>query len=178
MSRSFAWTAGINGDIVDSIQGLVKDITAHGAQFGFEYNKELGGLSAAAKQSRYSDGNLRAGWTGRIYANASDVFNVYVDTEHYHDNMITTDYFSPGNYARYSLGAGFRKPAASYVFSGDVGAGRADADGIWSPVYSWKLSMEAPFHQTWSTRVTVGSAISNSSNYRYSYLNAGIEIPF
>jgi hypothetical protein len=178
INPSFAWTAGINGDIVDSPQGLVKGITSHGGLIGFDYDKDFGGLSSAIKQSWYSDSNRRTGWDGKVYVNVFEGINVYANAGHYHDSMTTTDYFSPSNYSAYSLGAGFHKPIAVSVFSGNIEAGRADADGTWSPIYSWKLSMETPLLKTWSTKVTVGSAIANSSNYRYSYLNAGIEIPF
>lgn len=178
INRSFAWTAGINGDIVDSPQGLIKDISSHGAQFGFDYDKNLGGLSAAIKQSWFSDSNLRTGWIGKAYVNVSDGINLYVNTDQYHDKMTSPDYYSPDNYARYSLGLGFHKQATNHVLSGNADAGRANSDGTWSPVYSWKLLLATPLNKTWSTKFTIGSAVANSSNYRYSYANAAVEFSF
>ena len=178
LNPAFAWTAGINGDIVDSPQGLVKNISSSGGQIGFDYDKDSGGLSAAIKQSWYSDSNQRTGWIGKVYVNVPDGFNVYANTDRYHDNVTTPDYFSPGNYARYSLGFGFHKVITKYTLTGNADAGRADIDGIWSPAYSWKLLLEAPLKNNWSTKVALGSATSDSTNYRYTYLSADIEFQF
>lgn len=173
INKNLSLYGGVYGDVVASDTGLADSATFTGFSIGTELSHDdVGGISFAGYQQNYSNNNIQEGFLAKAYLNTPiDGINVYVSTKQYVNSLPYNGlFYSPENYSRYNIGIGFRQPLGSeWTLSGHVDIGQALADGEWSNVNSFRISLDKTLVKNFTFGIAVGSDINPGNNYRYQY---------
>lgn len=159
---------GINGDIVDSAQGIEHGITQAGWNLGLDYYKKYLGLTFLVRENYYSNNNRQQGFLAKAYLSPREGINVYVSTKQYTNSRENSgDFYSPGNYERYNIGLGYRYRIGWAVVSGFLETGRIYEDQERGMGNAWRISLSSVRASAWHWQVSYTDDISESTNYKY-----------
>lgn len=171
--------AGINGDIVDSIQGVESGITQAGWNLGLDYEaKYLGGV-LMVRENYYSNNNTQQGFLAKIYVSPVEGISVYMSTKQYTNSRANNgDFYSPDQYERYNLGLGYRRKIGAVIASGFIETGKIYEDSDSGRGNAWRLSLASASIRPWHWQVSYTDDISESTNYKYRMILAEFRYSF
>lgn len=165
---------GISGDVVDSADAIEKDITYVGWNAGIDLSSKYAGLVALIRENHYTDQNELNGWFAKAYVTPFDGIGFYASTKHSKNNSPTTDYYSPEDYKRHSLGISFRRRFENIVIGGFAETGNTYTNGDKGNGNAWRFYINRTITTPWEWSVSIAEDLSDSSNYEYRLIQASI----
>lgn len=165
---------GVSGDVVDSAKAIEKDTTYLGWNTGIDLSSKYAGLVALVRENHYTDNNELKGWFAKAYVTPFDGINFYASTKHSKNSSPTTDYYSPEEYKRHSIGIGVRRRFENVVIGGFAETGNTYTNGDKGNGNAWRLYINRAITTPWEWSVSITEDLSDSSNYEYRLIQASI----
>ena len=180
VNKNLLLSAGISGDVVNSVNGLQQGITSKTVTLGIDTYNDVGGISLSGYQTYYSDSNKQTGGVVMPYINTPiEGVYVFVKEKYYAtQNPYDPNYYSPEHYSRSTVGTGWRKAIGENVYSGFADYGTSNADGYHSPAWAARFAVDHIENKALTYGVAVGTDTSAAGNYRYVYADIHAKYQF
>jgi hypothetical protein len=168
---------GADGDVVDSEFGVAKQITYQGWNTGVEVFNDKFGATALVRETYFSDNNTRFGYMFRTFFVPTEGISVYVSTKSFDNSQGTTDYFSPTDLRRNSLGVTYRYAIKDLIVSGYAEVGYQETPDFNERANAFKISISSGFSKLWKWRLSYVTDLESTSNYRYNLVSGEVFLP-
>ena len=102
-------SGSVYGDIVDSTNGIINNVSFRGVLAGGEYTGDSWGVSGNYRLTEYSNNNNATGIFGKLYYNVANGIAVFGTVKHTDHSLPNNgDFWSPQKYERNGLGVSAR----------------------------------------------------------------------